>query len=382
MDFTPTDTQRMLGDSVSSFLAGRHDPATRQKRLQAKITHDAAFWQELASLGLTGIEIPEGHGGSGGSFGDLAVVLEEIGAALVTEPFIATVVLAASLIRDLGSPEQQAQWLPAIAAGTLKASLAHAERQARGTLNWVSATAVPTAEGWRLDGAKSVVLGGDAADLLLVSARTHGDVDDVSGISLFAVPADAAGLGGRRYSLYDGSGAADLVLDGVLLPHTALVGKAGEAIAAIERAHDRGAAAVCVEAVGAMGRLHALTVDYAKTRRQFGQPIGSFQALQHRMVDMTISAEQARSITYLACAKVDAATRGGVDAAERRRVVSAAKVKVADAARHVGQEAIQLHGGMGMTQEMKVAHTFKRLTMIAQQFGDAEHHLERFAAAG
>jgi len=232
-----------------------------------------------------------------------------------------------------------------------------------------------------LDGEKRVVLHAPMADRLVVSARSAGASNDAQGISLFLVETGAPGLVMKTFRTVDEQRAADLVLNGVSVPPDALLGEAGGALPAIEEAVDFAIALLCAEAVGAMREANRATLEYLKTRRQFGVPIGSFQALQHRMVDMTISAEQARSISWLACARVDAAARGEIDASERRRIVSAAKVKVADAARHVGQESIQLHGGMGMTQEMKVSHTFRRLTMIALAFGDAEHHLERFAAS-
>lgn len=373
MDFTLTETQTMLGDAVDRFLADRYDFNARQKQLSAGVSHDPVIWQGLAELGLMGIAIDDEFGGSGLGFEELAVALERFGGSLVTEPFVPTVVLAAGLLQSLGSAEQCRQWLPLIADGSLKAALAHGERQARDTVAWVSTAAIPTAAGWQLDGTKMVVLGGDAADLFLVSARTEGQAGDRDGISLFAVPRAQVAAHVRTYPLYDGSGACELVLDRLTLPADALVGAQGSAIAAIEAAYDRGAAAVCVQAVGAMKRLRDLTLDYIKTRRQFGQPLGSFQALQHRMVDLHMAVEIAESMALSAIIAISA------DPDERMAQISAAKAAIGQAAREVGQSAIQLHGGIALTDEYAAGHYFKKLTLIERQFGRVDYHLDRYA---
>ena len=374
MDFSLTETQTMLGDVVDRFLAGRYDFAARQGRVHAQVSHDRALWAELAELGLMGVAIDEAHGGSGMGFEELAVVLERFGGALVTEPFVPTVVLAAGLIQSLGSAGQQRQWLPRIVDGSLRAAVAHGERQARDTVAWVSTAAARTDAGWRLEGAKMVVLGGDVADLLLVSARTAGGPGDRDGVSLFAVPREAAEAGLRGYALYDGSGAAELVLEGMVLPADALVGTEGRALAAIELAYDRGAAAASVEAVGAMKRVRDLTLDYLKTRRQFGRPLGDFQVLQHRMVDLHMAVDIAESMAISAVVAIAS------EPADRSAKVSAAKAAIGRAAHEVGQSAVQLHGGIALTDEYAAGHFFKTLTLCERVFGSVDHHLDRYAA--
>ncbi len=373
MDFTLTETQTMLGDVVDRFLADRFDFATRQKQMRAGVSQDRELWTGLAGLGLMGIAIDSTLGGSGMGFEELAVVLERFGGSLVTEPYVPTVVLAAGLLQSLGSVEQQRQWLPRIADGSLRAALAHGERQARETVEWVTATARRTTAGWQLDGAKMVVPGGDVADLFLVSARTRGQSGDRDGISLFAVPREQVAANVRGYKLYDGSGACELVLDGTMLPADALLGGAGDALEAIEAAYDRGAAAVSMEALGAMKRLRDLTLDYIKTRRQFDQPLGSHQVLQHRMVDLHMAVEIAESMALSAVLAVPDAPD------ERKARISAAKVAIGQAAREVGQSAIQLHGGIALTDEYAAGHYFKKLTLVERQFGRVDYHLERYA---
>ena len=373
MDFTLTETQTMLGDAVDRFLADRFDFSARQKQLSEGISHDPGLWNELAALGLMGIAIDSQHGGSGMGFEELAVVLERFGGSLVTEPFVPTVVLGAGLLQSLGSGEQQQRWLPLIAGGSLRAALAHGERQAREMLPWVTTKATRTAAGWELHGAKMVVQGGDAADLFLLSARTAGNSGDRKGISLFAVPREQVSANLCPYSLYDGSGASDLVLDGLNLPADAVIGAEGHALDAIEAAYDRGAAAVSIQAIGAMKRLRDLTLDYIKTRRQFGQPLGSFQALQHRMVDLHMAVEIAESMALSAVIAIDS------NPPDRMAKISAAKAAIGQAAREVGQSAIQLHGGIALTDEYAAGHYFKKLTLVERQFGRVDYHLDRYA---
>jgi alkylation response protein AidB-like acyl-CoA dehydrogenase len=265
--------------------------------------------------------------------------------------------------------------LPAIAEVRLIVAFAHTERSGRHDLAHVTLAARRAGDGYVLEGEKKVVLHAPAAGKLIVTARTSGATGEARGVSLFLVDASAAGIGMTRYRTLDEVRAADVVFRNVAVPAAALLGPLDAGLEIAEEAVDFATALVCAEAVGAMKSANEATLDYLKTRKQFGVPIGAFQALQHRMVDMTISAEQARSMASLACARVDA--RPAAD--ERRRVVSAAKARIAQACRHVSQESVQLHGGMGMSEELKVSHTFRRLTMIAQQFGDADHHLERFA---
>ncbi len=376
MNFDYNEEQQLLADSIGRFISRDYDFEARKKIVASKDGWSAKVWSTFAEMGLLGIPFDAELGGFGGGAVDLLSAMEAIGEGLVVEPFLPTVGLGAQLVARAGSEAQKKAILPAVIEGRLKMAFAHTEAGARYELAQVAASAKKTGKVWVLDGEKHVVLGAPAADKLVVSARTAGKPADAKGISLFLVDREAAGVSLRPYVTVDETRAADVILKGVEVGDDALLGKQGEALALIEEVVDFATALVCAEAVGAMKQANDATLEYLKTRKQFGVPIGTFQALQHRMVDMVIDAEQARSMAYLACAKVD----GEKNPEERKRLVSAAKVKVADACRRVSQEAIQLHGGMGMTEELKVSHTFRRLTVIAQQFGDAGHHLERFAA--
>ncbi|MGH7332593.1 MAG: acyl-CoA dehydrogenase, partial [Candidatus Rokuibacteriota bacterium] len=294
--------------------------------------------------------------------------------ALVVEPYLASVGLGGRFVVRGGSPAQRKRILPSLVEGTHRLAFAHTERGARYNLRSVGTRARRSAGGYVLDGEKRAVLHGACADTFVVSARTAGGDTDAGGISLFLVERGTPGVTVKEYRTIDELRAADVWLSEARVPEETLLGVEGAALGLIEEVTDYGIALLAAEAVGSIRYANEATLEYIKTRRQFGVPLGSFQVLQHRMVDMTISYEQARSMACLACVKVDTA-----EAAERRRVASAVKIKLADACRHVSQEAVQLHGGMGMTEELKVSHTFRRLTMIAQVFGDAEHHLERFA---
>ncbi len=285
--------------------------------------------------------------------------------------------MGAQFVARAGTAAQKQRILPAVAAGDLTLAFAQLETDARYDAAHVASRAVKRADGgYVIDGEKRVVLHGDAADLLVVSARTGGDIADPGGIGVFLVDAKAHGIARRGNRTLDGMHAADIVFANVPVDADALVGGEGDGLALIEAVIDFATALICAEAVGVIGCANDVTLDYLKTRRQFGAPIGSFQALQHRMVDLVIEHEQVKSMASLACTAVDTEK----DAAARKRLVSAAKVRIADACRRVSQETVQLHGAMGMSDEMKVSHAFRRLTVIAQQFGDAEHHLERFAA--
>jgi alkylation response protein AidB-like acyl-CoA dehydrogenase len=328
-------------------------------------------------MGLLGVPFDSEYGGFGGSAVDVMIVMEAIGEGLVVEPYLATVGLGGQFVARGGTAAQKQRILPAVAEGQAKLALAQTERGARYDLQHVATRARRAGEGWVLDGEKCAVLHGGCADLLVVSARTAGHPTDSSGISLFLVRREIPGVTAQEYRTIDNLRAVDIQFSGAVVPGEALIGPEGDGLALLEEVVDYGTALLCAEAVGAIRYANEATLAYLKSRRQFGVPIGSFQALQHRMVDMLISYEQARSMACLACVKVDTA-----DMAERRRIVSAAKIKIADACRHVSQEAVQLHGGMGMTEDLKISHTFRRLTVIAQAFGDVDHHLERFAACG
>ena len=375
MNFDQTEEQQLLADSVRKFLAKDYDFERRKKIVASAEGYSEPVWATLAEMGLISLPLPAEHGGFGGGAVDMMGVMEAIGEGLLVEPYLATVGLAGRLIARAGSDAQKKAMLPAVIEGKLKLAFAQTERGSRYDLAHVATTAKKSGGGWQLDGEKCVVLGASCADKLVVSARTSGATGDEKGISLFIVEREAPGVVLKSYRTLDEQRAADIELKVVKLGADALVGVEGGALSVIDEVVDFATALICSEAVGAMKSANDATLEYLKTRKQFGVTIGTFQALQHRMVDMYVSAEQARSMACLAASKADTAE----SADERKRAISAAKVRVAEACRHVAQESVQLHGGMGMTEELKVSHTFRRLTMIAQQFGDAEHHLERFS---
>ncbi len=376
MDFEYSDEQRLFSETLRKFLNTGYGFDARAKIITSSAGFSEDVWAAMAEMGILGVPFDAEHGGFGGNTVDMMVVMEALGEALVVEPYLATVGLGGRFIARGGTVAQQKQILPSLIAGKTKMAFAQTEPGARYELARVSARATPSGDGWVLEGDKRAVLHGGCADLLVVSARTAGAEGDAHGISVFLVERGAPGVTVSEYRGLDNLRLADVRLSGVRVARAGLLGAEGGGWSLIEEVVDYATALVCAEAVGAIKYAHDATLDYLKTRRQFGVPIGSFQALQHRMVDILIAYEQARSIACLACVKVETA-----DGAERRRIVSAAKIKIADAARHVSQEAVQLHGGMGMTEELKISHTFRRLTTIAQAFGDADHHLARFAAA-
>ncbi|HUG37548.1 MAG TPA: acyl-CoA dehydrogenase, partial [Candidatus Limnocylindrales bacterium] len=358
MNFELSQEQQLLADSLKRFVQNDYSFDARTKIVASPRGWSEEVWNALAQMGLCGLPFPAEYDGFGGAAVDVMIVMEAVGEGLIVEPYLPTVGLGGQFVARGGSVAQQRRWLPAIGQGQCRMAFAHIERGARYDLAQVALTAKRQGDGFVLDGDKRVVIHGAAADLLVVSARMSGSERDAQGVSLFLVDRNAPGLTVKEFRTIDELRAADITFSGVTVTRDALVGLEGAGMPLIEEVVDYATALLCAEAVGAIRYANDTTLDYLKTRRQFGVPIGSFQALQHRMVDMVISYEQARSMTYLACVKVDTA-----NAAERRRVVSAAKVKVADAARHVSQEAVQLHGGMGMTEELKVSHTFRRLTM-------------------
>ena len=376
MDFEYSEEQRLFSETLRKFLNTGYGFDARAKIISSSAGFSEDVWAAMAEMGILGVPFDAEHGGFGGNTVDMMVVMEALGEALVVEPYLATVGLGGRFIARGGTAGQQKQILPSLIAGKTKMAFAQTEPGARYELARVSARATPSGDGWVLEGDKRAVLHGGCADLLVVSARTGGAEGDARGISVFLVERRAPGVTVSEYRGLDNLRLADVRLSGVRVARAGLLGAEGGGWSLIEEVVDYATALVCAEAVGAIKYAHDATLDYLKTRRQFGVPIGSFQALQHRMVDILIAYEQARSIACLACVKVETA-----DGAERRRIVSAAKIKIADAARHVSQEAVQLHGGMGMTEELKISHTFRRLTTIAQAFGDADHHLARFAAA-
>jgi pimeloyl-CoA dehydrogenase small subunit len=377
MDFELSEEQRLLKESVERLLKDRYEFETRKRYMAEGDGWSRELWKQYAELGLLGLPFDEKYGGFGGGPVETMIVTEAFGRALALEPFFATVVLGGGFVRFGGSETQKRALLPKIAEGGLLLAFAHTERQSRFDLFDVATSAKRDGSGYVLDGAKGVVLHGDAADQLIVSARISGDRRDKKGIALFLVDAKAPGVSRRGYPTVDGLRAAEITLANVRVPADAVIGEPGNAFPLIERVIDAAIAALCAEAVGAMGAMHELTVEYLKTRKQFGVPIGAFQVLQHRAVDMFVALEQARSMAYFATMMAEEP-----NAAERRRAIAAAKVQVGRSARFVGQQAIQLHGGIGMTMEYKVGHYFKRATMIDTLYGDADHHLTELARLG
>jgi alkylation response protein AidB-like acyl-CoA dehydrogenase len=377
MNFDLSEEQQQLADSVRKLLARDYGFEARKAVIASPSGQSASVWATMAELGLTAIALPEADGGFGGGAVDLMAVMEACGEALLVEPLLDTIALGGRLVARAGNAAQRAALLPGVADGSVQLAFAGLEPGHRYELRPTATTARAEGSGWVLDGSKCVVIGAATAHRLVVSARTGGQSGDAQGISLFLVDPKAAGVALNTSRTVDGQRSADVTFHGVVLGADALLGSAGNALPLIEEAVDFATALLCADAIGAMQYANDATLEYLKTRKQFGVPIASFQVLQHRMVEMVICAEQARSMAILAAAKVD---DPAVDAAERARAVSAAKIKVADAARQISQESVQLHGGMGMTEELKISHTFRRLTMAMQRFGDADHHLERYAA--
>ncbi|MCD0504321.1 acyl-CoA dehydrogenase family protein [Bordetella petrii] len=373
MNFDHTEDRRMLADMLKRFVAEQYRFAVRDRIAGSPEGYSQEFWQRYAELGAIGALFGEADGGLGGSGFDIAVVFEALGRGLVVEPFL-DALMAGDAIAAAGTPDQK-QALETLLGGAMVAALAHAEPGAGYEMARVQTRAVPQGDGWRLDGAKAVVAQAEQASLFVVSARTAGGEADQEGISLFLVPAGTPGLQVQGYPLIDGGRAGDLALDGVQLGAQALLGQAGTGHAVLERALGKGLLALCAEAVGAMDAARDATLEYLQTRKQFGVPIGRFQALQHRMADVLLEIEQARSAVINAAAQLDNPDRG-----TRERALSAAKFTIGRTGTLVAEECIQLHGGIGMTWELPLAHYAKRLVMIDHQLGDEDHHLARFIA--
>jgi alkylation response protein AidB-like acyl-CoA dehydrogenase len=373
MDFSYNEIQAMLDDSVEKFIANDYDFETRQKYAASEKAYSPEVWQTFAELGWTSVPFSEDDGGFGGGPADLMVLMLRFGKGLVVEPYLANIVLAGGVLRRAADAEQKQKWLHPIIAGELQAALAYAEPQSRYDIGDVRTTARADGGGWVISGDKSVVFNGGNAELLIVSARTSGAQTDTDGITLFAVPANAVGIHVRAYPTVDGQQAADIRFDEVAVDAGAVLGEPGNGFAALDAAIEDATLAVSAEAVGIMQVMAEKTVEYSKNRMQFGVPIGSFQALQHRMVDMFTDCEQSYSLLLWATMQ---AAQGGEDA---RRAISSIKYQVGTAGRKVGQEAVQIHGGMGVSWEVDIAHYFKRLTVIDQILGNADWHLDRLA---
>ena len=374
MDFDLTEEQRLLRDSVDRLLADTYTFEKRKAYLAEPERWSRSLWSQYAELGLLGLPFAEEHGGFGGGGIETMLVMQAFGRALALEPYLTSVVLSGAALRLAGNKALESELLPQIAEGRLVVAFAHGERQARYDLSDVLTTAKPRGGGWILDGAKSVVTHGDSADKLIVSARTGGERGDPRGIALFLVDAQANGVARRAYRLRDGMGAAEIALSGVEVGRDGLLCEAGQGFAVIERVAEAGIAAIAAEAVGAMEAMQKMTLEYLKTRQQFGRPIGDNQALQHRATEMFVALEQGRSLAMLAAMMVEEP-----DAAERQRNIAMVKAGVGQAARFVSQNAVQLHGGIGMTEEYAVGHYFRRCMVIEHSFGDTAHHLSRLA---
>src|SRR3954471_5856852 len=374
MDFDLSEEQRLLRDSIDRLLPDNYTFEKRRGYLAETEGWSRGLWSHYAELGLLGLPFPEQHGGFGGGGVEIMLVMEAFGRALALEPYLATIVLAGTALRLAGSDAQHAALLPQVVEGNRLLAFAHGERQARYDLPEVLTKASRKGEGWVIDGAKSVVLHGDSADTLIVSARTAGARDDTAGITLFLVDGAANGVARRGYALRDGNRAADITLSAVEIGSDAVLGDIGGGFPVIERVVETGIAAMAAEAVGAMEAMQAMTLEYLKTRQQFGQPIGRNQALQHRATEMFVALEQGRSMAMLAAMTIDEP-----DAAERARNISLVKAGIGQAARFVSQNAVQLHGGIGMTEEYAVGHYFRRVMVIEHTFGDTAHHLSRLA---
>ncbi len=375
MDFSLSDEQSLLKDSVERFIQNDYDFDKRRKVMAEEDGFSRKNWQQFAELGWLAIPFSEEDGGFGGGAIELMLIMEQIGRGLVVEPYLPTVVLAGGFLRRAGSSAQKEQYLASIIDGSKLGAFAFAEPQGRFNLADLTTTAKAEGEGFTLNGHKCVVLNGPSADFFVVSARTAGDQRDAKGISLFVVDADAKGLSRRDYPTVDGLRGSEVMLENVKVGKDALIGDKDAALPLIEAVIDDATLAVGCEAVGGMEVLYKATVEYSKQRVQFGQPIGKFQVLQHRMVDMFMEYEQSKSLMYMAAMRLD---EGYNDAA--KRAVSGFKVQVGKSGRFVGQQAVQLHGGMGMTEELSVGHYFKRLTMIDTLFGNVDFHLKRYGS--
>ncbi|MGB0342819.1 MAG: acyl-CoA dehydrogenase family protein [Parvibaculales bacterium] len=375
MDFSFTEEQTLLRNMVQSFVQDNYDFDARMKIVRSDEGMSREIWQQFAELGLLAAPFSEDLGGLDGGPIETMVIMEELGRGLVVEPYLPTVVLCGGILSRHGSEAQKQGHLPGLIAGEDIWALAYSESQSRFNLADVRTSAKADGDAYVLNGAKAVVIGAPWANKLIVSARLSGDQFDRDGLGLFIVDKAAAGVSSQDYQTVDGSRASEITLENVSVGADALIGDAGNGFAVLEEAIDFGIGAVCAEAIGHMKMLNDATVEYCKTRKQFGVPIGSFQVLQHRMVDMFMEYEQSVSMTYMVNMKLAEAE------SERRKAAAGAKVQIGKSGRFVGQEAVQLHGGMGMTEELNVGHYFKRLTMIDIQFGNVDHHLKRFAAA-
>ncbi|MDP6567134.1 MAG: acyl-CoA dehydrogenase family protein [Alphaproteobacteria bacterium] len=374
MDFSLSEEQQLLKDSVQRFVREEYELESRRKLVASDAGYSEEHWAMMAELGWLAVALPEEYGGIGGGPVETMVLMEEFGRGLVVEPYLASIVLGGNFLMAGGGNELKTELLPKLAAGELKLAFGYAERQSRFDLNDVETKAEKNGGGYVLNGQKGVVYHAACADKIIVSARTSGGSREAGGITLFLVDNNADGLSRRDYPTVDGLRASELELSGVAVGADAVLGEVDNGAALMETVVGHGIASLCAEAVGCMDVLQETTNEYLKTRVQFGVPLSKFQVLQHRMVDMFMECEQARSMCYMVTLKLD-----DEDPVERAKAVSAAKVQIGNSGRYVGQQSVQLHGGMGMTDELHVGHYFKRLTMIDTMFGNKDHHLKRYA---
>jgi pimeloyl-CoA dehydrogenase small subunit len=375
MDFEPSDDQRLLVESVTRMLSNTYSFAQRKGYMTLPEGYSPAVWSQFAEQGLLGLPFAETYGGFGGGAQEVMLVMQAFGRVLVLEPFFPTVVLAGAALNFAGGAEQKAALLPSIAEGRLKMAFAHGERQARYDLTDVVTTAKRSGSGWMLDGSKTVVSHGEAADKMIVSARTGGERYDADGITLFLVDTGASGVARRGYVSRDDTRAADVSLSNVSVADADVLGTVGKGLPIIQRVVEAGIAATAGETVGTMEAMNEMTLEYSKTRVQFGNPIGSYQVVQHRLADMFMAQEQGRSMAMLATMSID-----NPDDAARARDIALAKVGIGQAGRYVSQSAVQMHGGIGMTEEYAVGHYFRRCMVIERLFGDPAYYLNKLAA--
>ena len=375
MDFSFSDEQTLLQESVSRFITNDYGFESRQKHSRSDAGYSPENWRTFAELGWLGVPFSENHGGFGGGAVETMLMMEEFGKGLVVEPYLATVVACGSALNEFGSEDQKTSFIPEIIDGSKLWALAFAEPQGRFNLADLTTTATANNGSYLLSGHKSVVINGPNANFFIVSVRTSGEQRDEKGVSLFIIPSNARGLSRRDYPTVDGQRASELILDNVELDEANRLGEEGQGLNILQQAIDFATLAIGSEAVGCMEVLYKDTVEYCKNREQFGQPIGKFQVLQHRMVDMFMEHEQSKSLMFMAAMRWDEGY-----GAEAQKAVSAFKVQVGKSGKFVGQSAVQLHGGMGMTDELNIGHYFKRLTIIDTMFGNVDHHLKRFGS--
>jgi|TARA_B100000085_G_scaffold94055_1_gene85228 alkylation response protein AidB-like acyl-CoA dehydrogenase len=374
MDFTFNEEQSLIQDQVDQFVQKEYDWETRQSLSNSELGFGEDNWKKFAELGWLGISVSEDSGGFGGSAIESMLIMEAFGKGLVVEPFLETVIMAGGLIDDYGSNQQKSSFLEPAIAGEMHLALAYAEPQSRFNLSDVVTEAKADGDNFIINGYKSVVMNGPSADQIIVSARTSGTQLDENGISLFIIDANASGLDKTNYKTVDGRRASDLTFENVSVSKENLIGDQDKGFDILDSAIDKAILAISAEAVGAMEVLYKTTVEYTKTREQFGTAIGKFQVLQHRMVDMFMEYEQCKSLLYMATMKHEE------KAEDAKKAISGLKYQVGKAGKFIGQQAVQLHGGMGVTDELNVGHYFKRLTTVGTIFGNTDYHLKKYTS--